>query len=51
MRLKQKRTYGFYASIAALLIGAWMIFYLKNNWGFVPSIIGAFYLILKKNGK
>lgn len=42
---KKKRFWIFIGSVAGIIVGSWMIFYLKNNWGFLPAIIGFLSLI------
>lgn len=47
---KQKQQRALIAGIAGLIIGFWMLFVFKNNWGFIPAILGSLLLILNPNG-
>ncbi|MBU0893870.1 MAG: hypothetical protein KKB88_00335 [Nanoarchaeota archaeon] len=41
----QKKTLSLIAGISGLIVGFWMIFVTKNNFGFIPSIIGTILLL------
>jgi len=41
----QKKRYVLWAGVSGLLMGAWILFYLRNKLGFVFAIIGALILI------
>ncbi len=46
---KQKRVYSFIGGIAGLVVGFWFIFINKNNIGFIPTILGALLLLIRRN--
>lgn len=49
MRNKKRKPFLiFLAGIGGILVGAWMIFYLKDIRGFIPGIIGVLLLIIKR---
>lgn len=50
MRKKQKKFWSFVGGISGLIIGGYMIFYVKDNLGFLPALLGVILLIWKRNG-
>lgn len=43
-----KKVWRFWGGVSGLLLGAWIIFYLKYIGGFIPAIIGAYLLTVEK---
>ena len=50
MNKSQRRFWAFWGGISGLVIGGYMIFYLKDLRGFIPAIVGASLLTIKHNG-
>lgn len=46
---EQKNKWSLIGGISGLLVGFWLIFINKNNLGFVPGILGALLLIIRRN--
>lgn len=46
----RKKFWSFIGGISGLLVGGFMIFYYKDNLGFIPAILGASLLIFRRNG-
>jgi membrane-bound ClpP family serine protease len=44
-----KKNWSLIGGIAGLVLGFYLIFIIKNNWGFVFTIMGALLLIIKRN--
>lgn len=42
---EQRKKTAFYGGIAGLVIGFWMIFIAKDNFGFLPAVLGVILLI------
>lgn len=51
MRLStsQKKKWSLIGGIAGLITGFGMIFFFRNNWGFIPGIMGALLLIVERD--
>ena len=49
LTLDQKRKWSLIGGIAGLITGFGIIFLFKNNLGFVPAIMGALLLVIKRN--
>lgn len=46
---EQKDRRRLWGGISGLVIGFWMLFITRTYWGFVPAIMGALLLILKRD--
>jgi len=51
MEKSKKQFWSFLGGIMGLITGGYMIFYSKDNWGFLPAILGALMLIWRRNGR
>jgi len=49
MNKQQKKKWSFLGGVAGLVLGAYLLFALKNIWGLVFTIMGALLLIIKRN--
>lgn len=49
LTLDQKRKWSLIGGISGLIVGFYMLFIIKNMWGFVPAIMGALLLVVKRN--
>lgn len=46
--LQNKKRRSLVGGIMGLAVGFWMIFIMKDNLGFLPAILGAILLIMKR---
>ena len=46
--LKDKRRRALIGGIMGLSVGFWMIFIVKDNFGFLPAILGSLLLLLRR---
>lgn len=45
---QQRQKWRFWGGVAGFISGAWMIFYLKDNLGFLPAILGTLLLLWER---
>lgn len=49
---EQRKRASLWGGMSGLLVGAWFLFFLKDNFGFIPALAGALILIWGwKDGK
>jgi len=48
MRKSKKEFWLFAGSVGGIFLGGWLIFKLQNLFGFIPAIVGVWYLLKER---